>query len=145
MATSLARTGNRLDIQLSDEQVAVLNELTRVDRNSITETRDGFELLAIPPSILPVLENIVRSLVRGDNVHIGRMPAELSTTVAARHLGVSRPTLMKIIKSGELPSFKVGSHTRVHADDLVRFMKERLERQRLALEKMEAIEFEVGL
>ncbi|TFC50861.1 DNA-binding protein [Cryobacterium sp. TMT2-17-1] len=44
-------------------------------------------------------------------------PAEMTSTIATSVLGVSRPTLMKLVNDGLLPSHKVGAHHRFkHAD-----------------------------
>ena len=44
-------------------------------------------------------------------------PTEMTSTTAADALGVSRPTLMKLVNDGLLPSRKVGAHHRfTHAD-----------------------------
>ena len=47
----------------------------------------------------------------------------MTTTVAAQRIGVSRPTLMKAIRAGELPAHKVGSHFRIRTEDADAFRK----------------------
>jgi toxin-antitoxin system, antitoxin component, merR family len=51
------------------------------------------------------------------------VPHDLTTTVAAQRIGISRPTLMKAIRSGELPAHKVGSHFRIRTEDADKFRK----------------------
>lgn len=48
-----------------------------------------------------------------------------STTEAASMIGVSRPTLMKLIEAGELESEMVGTHHRVPAEAIVAYQRER--------------------
>lgn len=48
-----------------------------------------------------------------------------STTEAASMLGVSRPTLMKLIESGELESEMVGTHHRIPAEGIVAYQRAR--------------------
>ena len=48
--------------------------------------------------------------------------------MAARRIGISRPTLMKAIRSGELPAFKVGSHFRIRTGDAEVFRKTLMEK-----------------
>jgi excisionase family DNA binding protein len=53
----------------------------------------------------------------------------LTTTTAAEQIGVSRPTLMKIVAAGELPTHKVGSHTRLRTVDVLSYIEERRRRR----------------
>ncbi|GAA3749680.1 hypothetical protein GCM10022239_26260 [Leifsonia bigeumensis] len=64
-------------------------------------------------------------------MHIRSMPEELTTTVAAELLGVSRPTFMKYIQSGEIRSRIVGTHHRVRSRDVIAF-RERRDKDRVA-------------
>ena len=68
---------------------------------------------------------------------------------AAQRIGISRPTLMKAIRSGELPAHKVGSHFRVRTEDADRFRKKLLEKKvaesKQALQDLWAFEEENNL
>lgn len=48
-----------------------------------------------------------------------------STTEAARMLGISRPTLMKLIDTGEIESEMVGTHHRIPAAGVVAYQRVR--------------------
>ncbi|SJM61129.1 possible excisionase [Gulosibacter sp. 10] len=62
------------------------------------------------------------------------LPEELTTSLASAILGVSRPTLMKRIEAGEIPAHKVGSHTRINRDDLMRYRRSQEARRQAAIE-----------
>lgn len=66
-------------------------------------------------------------------MHIRSMPEELTTTVAAEYLGVSRPTFMKSIQSGEIRSRVVGTHHRVRSQDVIALKAARNEKRVEAL------------
>jgi excisionase family DNA binding protein len=100
----------------------------------------GTEQVRVPAELGAVIGQVVETIARGGVVTVGRMPEELTTTVAARELGVSRSTLMKMIAAGEMPAHKVGSHTRVRASDVLAARKARLARQRKALEELIELE-----
>ncbi|MBJ2163451.1 excisionase family DNA-binding protein [Acidovorax sp. IB03] len=63
---------------------------------------------------------------------------QFTTTEAARLLGISRPTLMKLIETGEIHSEKVATHHRIPAQALRKFEQTRLERRVRAIEAMDA-------
>ena len=48
-----------------------------------------------------------------------------TTTESASMLGISRATLMKLIESGEIGAFKVGTHHRVPAEELLAYQQAR--------------------
>ncbi len=71
-------------------------------------------------------------------------PEELTTTAAADMLGVSRPTLMKLIEAGEIRSHKVGSHSRLRSADVLELRTKRAAARKIAFEKLRELEEEVG-
>lgn len=96
----------------------------------------GAQARTLPPELADILTTVIEVLARGGSVTIGSLPEELTTSVAADQLGVSRPTLMKFIQSGELGAHKVGSHHRVKLSDVQEFQRRRLEAQRKAFDDL---------
>ena len=43
---------------------------------------------------------------------------------------------MKHVRRGAVPSFQVGSHTKLRRDDVLAFRRQRREKQRAALERL---------
>lgn len=60
--------------------------------------------------------------------------------MAARILGVSRPTLMKMIGSGVVASHMVGSHHRLLAEDVYAVLRARRDRERAAFSELMELE-----
>lgn len=58
-------------------------------------------------------------------VQISPRSRYLTTTQAAQVLGVSRPYLIKLIESGELPGEKVGTKRRIATEDLLAYKRAR--------------------
>lgn len=92
--------------------------------------------VSLPSELSGLLTSILKTVARGGTVTIGSMPEDVTTTTAAEQLGVSRPTLMKMIAKGEIPSHKVGTHTRLKSADVTGFKRARLERQRQAFAEL---------
>ena len=89
---------------------------------------DGSELI-VPDEVFDVLVQVVGALSQGRGVSVVPTNAQLTTQQAADHLGMSRPTLVKLLESGEIPFSKVGRHRRVRLNDLVSY-EERVREQR---------------
>lgn len=68
-----------------------------------------------------------------------------TTTEAATMLGLSRPTLMKLIDSGELDHVKVGTHHRVPARAILDFQRARRVRREKAAEALADFSNEIGM
>ena len=88
---------------------------------------------------------MVEAIGRGGTVTIGTLPKEVTTTTAAKMLGISRPTLMQLLSKNELPSHKVGSHTRILSEDVQKYRETRTAVRRQGLDKLRAFEDELGL
>jgi excisionase family DNA binding protein len=89
---------------------------------------DGDEV-PVPAQLFDVLRQIAATLAQGNGVAVSAIARELTTTEAARVLGMSRPTLIRLIDAGELPSHKVGTHRRVLLQDVLHVRrKQRQER-----------------
>lgn len=102
---------------------------------------DGEEVV-LPPAVEKVLLQTLTSLSKGVTTTISRIPDELTSTVAAELLEVSRPTLMKWVEQGMLPSFRVGSHTRFYRHEVMRFKKQREVERREAFAQLRELDKE---
>ena len=117
----------------------------RLDQKTTKEERVVVAGVQLGDDILGLLHRIITIIGEGGTVTVGSMPEIVTTTVAAELLGVSRTTLMKHVRNGDLPSSRVGSHTKLRRDDVLAFRKERLQEQREALDRLLALEDEFNL
>jgi len=90
----------------------------------------------LPPAVTQLVLDLLRSIGKGDAVALVPFGEELSTQEAADLLNVSRPFLVKLIESGELPHHKVGTHRRIRAEDLFAFKRRRDSERDEALSKL---------
>lgn len=144
MATVLERPEILVEPRAADGARAVAHALG-APRPGVGATLvvDGREI-ALPPALADLVGAVVREVAAGRTVTVGSLPDELTTTVAAGELGVSRPTLMKLIAEGHIPARKVGTHTRVRTADVVSYRRERLARQRAAFAELLTLSDELG-
>lgn len=96
----------------------------------------GEEAAPLPRELSRLIAQVIEAIAHGGTVTVSSLPDELSTSVAADQLGISRPTLMKKIRNGEIRAHKVGSHHRLKSADVLAFKRARLARQRRALAEM---------
>ena len=88
--------------------------------------------LELPGEVLEVLREVVAALSQGLAITVAPHHSVLSTSEAAQLLGVSRPTLVRLLESGEMPFGKPGRHRRVRLADLLAY-QQRSRRGRAAM------------
>lgn len=91
------------------------------------------------------LIEMLEAVAEGDIATVVRSPREVSTQQAATVLNVSRPTVVKLIDAGALPSRKVGSHRRITLTDLLAYRDDMVARRRTVLDQMSRDAEELGL
>lgn len=84
----------------------------------------------LPKDVSAIVTTVLESLSKGSRVVISTTPKELRTTAAAEMLGISRPTLLKLVREGELPSHKVGAHHRFLLNDVLEYRDKQQEIKR---------------
>jgi len=73
------------------------------------------------------------------------MDFELTTQQAADILGVSRPTLVKLLEDGTMPFRTIGVDRRIKAAEVFAYLDEERRRQDSALDELVAINQPAGL
>ena len=122
---------------------AMLEQLKSNDPEiEIEETK---EKIKIPLQALKLLVKILKATSQGNPISIIPIATEMTTQAAAEFLGCSRPHLVKLLESSEIPFNKVGKHRRVRFEDLADYKKKKKEeREALLIEIMKEDE-ELGL
>jgi excisionase family DNA binding protein len=78
----------------------------------------------LPASVVRALSRILDEISEGHSVVIDTVGPDdpaLTTTQAARLLGMSRPTLINLLKGGSIPFRLVGTHRRVALSDVLAY------------------------
>ena len=91
------------------------------------------------------LAEVFLQMAEGSAVAVMPMKAEMTTQAAANLLHVSRPYLISLLDTGQIPSRKVGTHRRVLREDVAAY-KARIDDARLAtLQELAAQAQELGM
>jgi len=98
----------------------------------------------LPNNIYSFLCRLLADLKAGNSVTILQNNALLTTMDASKMLGVSRQFLVTLLEKGEIPFFKVGTHRRIYAYDLLAYKARRDAGRRKALDDLARAEFEEG-
>lgn len=134
---------------LNQAQTEAKKLLGDSNKTAVTLTVLGNESQEIGDALSQVIQQVLHALAQGQHIEIRTTPQFLTTTMAARRIGISRPTLMKAIRAGDLPAFEVGTHTRIRTEDADTFRKALLERSiaknKQAIRDLWAFEEEQGL
>ena len=85
------------------EAQRALEELRRNTRVAIGGT-------TAPAPAVAALERVLEALAKGANVAVLPLDTEITTQEAADLLGISRPTLVKLVESGHIPCRTLGAH-----------------------------------
>lgn len=93
----------------------------------------------LPEAVTTILQAIVDNLSKGKAVAIVAFNSRLTTHQAAKFLGVSRPFLIKLLESNKIPYEKVGSHRRIHLEDVIGYREEQKRSRRSALDEITRI------
>jgi excisionase family DNA binding protein len=133
MATSRAKEFSKLDEQLEDA-VRSARGPRRPSTRVVVGDSDPVDL---PLESLKTLHKVIHALATGND-------SMLTTTEAADFLGVSRPYLTRLLKSGKLPYRKKGNRHLVPAEALERLKAERA-RQLRELDDLAAAEEALGV
>lgn len=100
-------------------------------------TADGLSF-PLTPELRDILTHAARTLVEGQAVTLEPQRVVLSTQEAADLLGVSRPTLVKLLEAGSIPYSQPGRHRRVQLTDLLAYQQQVRHNRRNTLDAMTA-------
>lgn len=143
------RIPSESEIELSTLSSRILSSVQNSNRETQTikvEAKNGEEQsLLIPTFAYELLIDILSQMAQGNAVTLIPVHAELSTQQAANILNVSRPHLIKLLESGEIPYYKVGKHRRILAQKLYDYKSDIDAKRSQTLDELTAFTQELGL
>lgn len=107
---------------------------------------DG-QTVPLPLEAFNVLRDVVEAMRVGKAITVAPVDQMLTTQEAANFLGISRPTLVKLLEGGELAHELTsgGRHRRVRLQDVVQYQEAKRRDRRAALEDLTGSASEAGL
>lgn len=105
---------------------------------------DG-ERVALPAEVYRVLRQVVEVMRQGKATLVAPQGLLLTTQEAADFVGVSRPTLVKLLEDGAIAFEKPNRHRRVRLQDLIDFQRRRRAERRAVLNQLTEEAGELGL
>jgi excisionase family DNA binding protein len=116
------------------EQIRELNRLLQLGTPALVGPHN--ERVDLPETVYNILKDVVRYMAAGRAITLVPQKEQLTTQLAADMLGFSRPHLIKLLESGEIPYLKVGQHRRLMLKDVLAFQKRRDKARRSALDEL---------
>jgi excisionase family DNA binding protein len=122
----------------------VARRLREADGAELMVRTSSGELEHLPDGVARMMASMLEEMAEGHTVALMSEAEEVSTSVAAAFLGVSRPHVVKLIETGLLPRRMAGSHRRVRLADLAAY-KRNLDHRHQFLDQISAEAQEMGL
>ena len=99
----------------------------------------------VPESVLHLIQQVAEYLAHDRIITLTPLDKDLTTHQAARLLNVSRPYLIKLLESNQIPYRLVGTHRRIRYQDLMTYKRQADAEQQRALEALTQLSDEMGL
>jgi excisionase family DNA binding protein len=133
-------------LRLAKENSEILKQYIK-DHGSASLKLIGAESkeIALPDSILRLVYEAMVSAASGKRLRLVEEDEEVSPEKAAEFLQVSRPYLVRLLDSGEIPFHYVGTHRRITMSDLIEYKRKRKIKSKEALQRMTELSEEMGL
>ncbi len=113
--------------------------------NPEIEIEETEEKIRVPLKALQLLAEILKATSQGKPISIVPIATEMTTQAAAELLSCSRPHLVKLLESGDIPFTKVGKHRRVKYEDVLAYKKRMKATQKQRIIQMMQADEELGL
>jgi excisionase family DNA binding protein len=99
----------------------------------------------LPEPVAEALTEMLAAAADGERVLVLRALQSLTTEQAAAVLGVSRPTVVRLVDTGKLQARMVGTHRRLALADVLAYRETSAGRRRDALDEMTTEAEDLGL
>ena len=99
----------------------------------------------LPAAAVRLLLSILDGMAKGEAVGVFHHHPEVTTGEMAKLLNVSAPYAIKMLDEGKIPSRTVGKHRRARLADVLAYRDEQYTARKSVLDRMAAMDQELGL
>lgn len=137
MTSTLVGRGTLVvDEELQSSATKVMKAAGDEEIIGLTFTTTTGRQFPLDPVVVDFVGRVLSRVAQGGNVSVRTLPETLTTSAAADLLGVSRPTVMKFIRNGELDSDMAGTHHRLRLNNVVELREKRESARRAAIAEL---------
>jgi excisionase family DNA binding protein len=128
----------------AEDRERARDALGRLGRHPRLTAEDG-TAVDLPEPVAEALTEMLAAAAAGERVLVLRATQNLTTEQAAALLGVSRPTVVRLVDTGKLRAHMVGTHRRLALADVLAYRQETARRRGEALDEMASDAEDLGL
>lgn len=133
--------------QPTEHEVKQASEAARLLAGALTPSglpfsvrKNGDQIqVDLPPALGQLMLDVLIHVGRGEMITFVPYGAELTTKEAADLLNVSRPHLVSLLEEGKIDFYKVGSHRRIRASDVLAYKSQRDGERKAELKKLQKL------
>jgi excisionase family DNA binding protein len=134
------RPPTETEVRAASEAARLLAKALTPDGLPFSVQKNGDQVqLHLPAPLGQLMLDVLTHVGRGEMITLVPYGAELTTKEAADLLNVSRPFFVKLLDEGKIDHYKVGSHRRVRANDLLAFKAHRDVERREAMTELQRL------
>jgi len=137
----------KAEIEQARQSSQTLSKYADVERVQVSLQSSNGETdeLVLPGYVVQILLDVLSQMSQGNAISLVPYHQEISTQEAANLLNVSRPYLVNLLETQQIPFHRVGTHRRVRLRDVLDY-KERIDEQRLdALNELTSLSQQEGM
>jgi excisionase family DNA binding protein len=127
------------------DAIVQLEQLLSLKASQAKLVASNGEEVLIPESVYRILRQVIQAMASGQHISVVAQNRHLTTQEAADILSVSRPFMVKLLETGDIPYIKVGSHRRIRFEDLMTYKEKRDMKRSKLLDQLIEITEEAGL
>jgi len=107
-------------------------------KKNVEVTIDDKDII-LPKMAIPILQEILTRIAKGESFSFDRPSEEMTTQKAAEFLNISRPFFIKLLEQKKIPYHKTGNRRKVLTSDIVNYKEKIRAFREKNLKKMTAL------